>query len=234
MRFGKKLREEIKNKEDCMLQLRIYQEQLKLVMGENENYRLIRHDMKHHIIALKNLMDASEYEKASKYLESMSDYMGLEQTIIKTGNAATDSILNYYYRELSAMGGVLKADIKIAENLPLEDFDLNIVLSNLLSNACEAVARIPEKVVYLNAKYDRGITFIRVQNEYAGVIKRQGERFLSGKSDIPEQSHGLGLLSVRKTVDKYGGKMLITTDNNIFKVEIWMHGNEDCFIYPLP
>ncbi len=225
MRFGKKFREEIKNQEDLLLQLRIYREQLNLVMHENESYRLMRHDMKHHIIILKNLIDASEYEKASKYLEDMSDYMGLDIKIIKTGNAAADSILNYYYRELNRIGGMLKADIKIAEDLPVDDFDLNIILSNLLSNACEAVGKLPEKIVYLNARYDRGVTFIRVQNEYAGSIERQGERILTGKSDDHRQRHGLGLLSVKRTVCKYGGKMSINTDNNIFKVEIWMYGH---------
>ncbi len=225
MRFGKKFREEIKNQEDLLLQLRIYQEQLNLVMHENESYRLMRHDMKHHIIILKNLIDASEYEKASKYLEDMSDYMGLDIKIIKTGNAAADSILNYYYRELNRIGGMLKADIKIAEDLPVDDFDLNIILSNLLSNACEAVGKLPEKIVYLNARYDRGVTFIRVQNEYAVSIECQGERFLTNKPDDRRQRHGLGLLSVKRTVDKYSGKMSINTDNNIFKVEIWMYGH---------
>lgn len=227
MRFGKKFREEIKNQEDLLLQLRIYQEQLNLVTHENESCRLMRHDMKHHIITLKNLIDASEYEKASKYLEDMSDYMGFDDKIIKTGNAAADSILNYYYRELNTMGGMLKADIKIAEDLPVDDFDLNIILSNLLSNACEAVEKLPEKIVYLNARYDRGVTFIRVQNEYAGSIERQGEKILTGKSDDQRQHHGLGLLGVKRTVCKYGGKMLINTDNNIFRVEIWMYGHTD-------
>ena len=57
---------------------------------------------------------------------------------------------------------------------------------------------------------------LSVDNEYYGSITLN-------KNGLPEttrEGHGMGLISVMNTVNHYGGTMSISTENNIFSVDI--------------
>ena len=61
------------------------------------------------------------------------------------------------------IGGSVATDIKVPEEIPVDNFDLNVILSNLLLNACEAVSKCDKKVIHAAMRYDRGALKISVQ-----------------------------------------------------------------------
>lgn len=221
--YDKMLEDYLKQKEKEMdkQQLCMYQNQLKIMQGTNEAYQSMRHDMKHHMFLIADYIVKNENDKALKYFEKINYHIENGEEHVKTGNDSIDSIFNYVIDEVEKNGGVVKADIKVAEGMAIDDFDINIILSNLLFNASEAVSKSDKKLIQIVMRYDRGVLTIKISNTYSGMIKRSGEVFLSTKPKGSE--HGIGLANVKKAVEKYNGEMKIDFTEEEFVVRILMY-----------
>lgn len=210
-----------KEGEMYLQQLAMYQNQLKIMQSANDAYMAMRHDMKHHMILIRDYIAKDEKDKVLQYFRKINDYIGNGEQYVETGNESIDSIFNYITDEVYKIGGTIDANIKVAEAMNLDDFDINVILSNLLFNACEAIRKCDEKRIFAIMKYDRGAITIKVSNTYDGVIKKAGENFISTKPKSSE--HGIGLVNVRKTVEKYNGDMSINYTDKEFSVKILIY-----------
>ncbi|MBD5473796.1 MAG: GHKL domain-containing protein [Lachnospiraceae bacterium] len=221
--YEKFLNDYAKQKEEEMhrLQLVMYQNQLRIMQSANDVYVNLRHDMKHHMIMLSEYIDKNEQEKALKYLEKMVNYIGINRQYVDTGNECIDCIFNYMIDEISKSGGLVKTDIKIGEKMLIDDFDINVILSNLLLNACEAIQKCERKEINIFMRYDRGTTKISIRNTYNGTVIESKKGLLSTKKD--KRIHGIGLESVRKTVAKYDGEINTNYTENEFTVNILLY-----------
>lgn len=213
--------EKRKNEEMYRLQLSMYQNQLKLMQNTNDTYKSMRHNMKQHFAMVTGYLQNDEREKALEYLFKMSGYVDQGSKYISTGNEGIDSIFNYIIGEVNESGGSIVTEIKVPEGLSVDDFDMNVILSNLLLNACEAIRQCEKKEIQAVMKYDKGVLKISIENTYNGVIKQKGEEYLSTKQEKGE--HGIGISSVRQTVGKYGGEMRIEHTEDQFKVDIFFY-----------
>ncbi len=207
-----------KEKEMYSQQLAMYQNQLKIMQSANDAYMAMRHDMKHHMILIADYIAKDEKDKVLQYFGKINDYIGNGEQYVETGNESIDSIFNYITDEVYKIGGTIYTKIKVAEAMNIDDFDINVILSNLLFNACEAISKCDEKRIFAIMKYDRGALIIKVSNTYNGEVKKSGENFLSTKQKSSE--HGIGLANVRKTVEKYNGEMSVDYTDKEFEVKI--------------
>lgn len=221
--YEKMLDDYAKQKDDEIyrLQLAMYQNQLQIMQSTNDAYKIMRHDMKHHMILISDYIKNNENEKALQYLDKINFYVGSGNQYAKTGNESIDSIFNYIIDEVHRNGGTVNTDIKVAEEMMIDDFDINVILSNLLLNSCEAICMCDKKEIQAVMKYDRGVLFIKISNTYNGVIEQKGGEFLSTKQD--NKDHGIGLASVRRMVEKYNGDIKIEYTNQEFIVRIVMY-----------
>ncbi len=211
----------LKEEETHQLQLAMYQNQLKLMQNANDAYKSMRHDMKQHLSMLTGYLQNGEKHKALDYISQINGGIGKGSKYIDTGNKDVDCIFNYITGEVIEIGGSVATDIKVPEEMPVDNFDLNVILSNLLLNACEAVSKCDKKVIHAAMRYDRGALKISVQNTYNGELEQKGDELLSTKQE--KAGHGIGLWSVRKAVEKYGGVMEISHTEEIFKVDILLY-----------
>lgn len=210
-----------KNEEMYRLQLAMYQNQLQLMKSTNDAYSIARHDMKHHIILLEDYIEKGESDKALEYLGKISGYTEQRVQHVRTGNDGIDSIFNYFITEVNHIGGNIHTELKIPEGMAMDEFDINMVLSNLLMNAYEAIQRCNSKEIQASMRYDRGTLKIQVVNTYNGDMKKEIGKFFTTKQDA--EGHGFGLISVRKVVEKYKGSMIIVTAGGEFKVDILLY-----------
>ena len=213
--------EKEKNEEMYELQLAMYQKQLEIMQGANDTYRIMRHDLKHHMALLLDYIGQNENERAMQYLGKMGSYIDSDNRYVRTGNKGIDSIFNYIIEEVEKRGGTIEIDIRIAEGLAVNDFDMNVILSNLLFNACEAISKSEKKEIRVVMEYDRGTLQIGVCNTYNGILSQKNGQLLSLKRG--EKTHGTGLMSVRRTVEKYNGYMEVEHTEEEFKVNILLY-----------
>lgn len=207
----------VKLKEIFELQFRAYQNQLQIMKDANEAYRTLHHDMKHHIVMLADFINKGENENALQYLRKISGYAGGHGGFIETGNTGIDSIINYMAAKVTRVSGQVFADIYIPPGLAVDNFDMSIILGNLLLNACEAMENCTRKELAIILKYGRGILLICIENTYDGILKKRDGKIITRKGDA--KGHGQGLSSVRRVVRKYDGSMKVDSDENRFRVE---------------
>ena len=70
-------------------------------------------------------------------------------------------------------------------------------------------------MLYLNMRYSKGRLFLQVENSYKNVKVVEG---ILQTTKRDKESHGIGIESVRNTVDKYNGMVELNFMDNIFSV----------------
>ncbi|GFI45630.1 sensor protein FixL [Lachnospiraceae bacterium] len=209
-----------KDREMTMLQIEMYRKQLLVMKNADTACRALRHDMKHHTLMVSEYIREQEYQKALAYLGKMNSSIGSSGGCVSSGNETVDSILNYIKEETDKMGGRSVIHVGNLERVLIDDFDINVVLSNLLSNACEAMEKAGRRELAVHVEYDRGSLVICISNTYNGVLNQKDGKYLTTKKEW--KGHGIGLASVKRTVDKYGGEMKIDFTREKFQVMVLM------------
>ena len=99
-----------------------------------------------------------------------------------------------------------------------------ILLGNLLDNAIEAVRGLDreKREIRVRMMTPNNMFLLEIQNPYEGVRRKVQERYLTTKSD--HNLHGLGLDSVKRIVEKNGGFLEISDENQIFQVNVTLMG----------
>ena len=181
-------------------EIRIYENQFDIIRQSQNNIRSLKHDMKHHIKMLTDMIAVEEKEAALDYLASMGAFMETSEEYVDSGNGRIDSILNYMISKAKNYGISVDWKIQIPEHLEISTFDINVILSNLFENALNALQNVTYPTLYILMKYDRGVLCISTQNNY------------SVNGSVPEVTgeHGFGLKNIHRIAEKYHGNLTIT------------------------
>ena len=113
----------------------------------------------------------------------------------------------------------VKWQISIPEHLNVSIFDINVILSNILDNALNALNKVTQPVLYIYIKYDRGILCIDIKNN---CINSNYSENTKNKID-PFGKHGYGLNNVRRVVKKYHGNLAISCLDGFFTTRIILY-----------
>lgn len=177
----------------------------------------IKHDLKNHIIAYnKNFLDEN---KISDFLDEIFLKFDGYKIISTSGNSVVDNIIN---DKLSKIYSLCTLNVQV--HIPpffdkISDFDLAIILGNLLDNSIRAISETKEdKFFILKIEYIKGRLYIHIQNSFEKLLKKKDGSYVSTKEN--NKNHGFGLKNILETVKKYDGVMEITNTENIFCVDI--------------
>jgi len=131
-----------------------------------------------------------------------------------------DALLQYY--SAAAQRQEIRADLAltIPAGVPLGDVEWCTVLGNLLENALEACQRQSrgERRLSLTSWATEGTLFLLVENTYDGRFVRSEGHILSRKAGGVRC--GIGLSSVRETVERRGGTLDLYPGEDVFQVGI--------------
>ncbi|WP_352401218.1 GHKL domain-containing protein [Anaerotignum sp.] len=202
-------------------QNRAYLQQIQVIGAAEDNIKRLQHDYKNHLIALKEMTNGKN-ESFKEYVRVLEEKMSLDSNYVMTGNKILDGLINYKVRILYDLGIDVDININIPDNIGIQDFDIVVILGNLLDNAIRALQHQGKGSFAIKFFYDRGTIFLQTRNTFSGELKRKGNSFFTTKKETDEP-HGLGLNNVKRIVEKYNGELDITTENNFFDVEIVMY-----------
>ena len=197
---------------------KIYEERKKQLMLSKKNAELISikyHDLRHQLAAMQQSRLSPQAT-----LDEIDEAMNIYDSVIHTGNETLDAVLTdirircerLHIRFTSVIDGK-KVD-------KLSSVDVVALFSNALDNAINAVRDLPadERLIGLYVGEQKGMLRIRVENPYRGRIEFQNALPVTQKAD--KTIHGFGMKSIKMIAEKYSGVLTVTTDNNIFKLNI--------------
>lgn len=173
------------------------------ILEEQNNALMIyAHDAKKHLAAIRSL---STDPKTLGYVDRLSDQLHSVTRSGHSGNRLLDVILEKYVISCRHHGIRFDYDVKLC-NLPqLEDIDLVAILGNLMDNAVEAAAQSSEKTIQLSTAKRNSYSVLIITNSCDKAPSFTGGSLLSTKAD--PVSHGYGIRSVKRTLQKYSGDL---------------------------
>ncbi len=179
-----------------------------------EESRAIIHDIKKHLMVANELNDN---KCQNRYLSDV--YKRMDKLF--GGYKCSNKILSVVVSQKMSFAKSKGINVVIsAEDVPMDfidDFDITAIFANLWDNAIEACNKVEnEKYIEMSITRINDFILINIKNSYNGVIKSENKNLLSAKL----RHSGVGLKSVRLSVEKYGGVFMTNYNSKVFCAEI--------------
>lgn len=176
----------------------------------------MQHDMKNHLIIVKERLDSERYEDCKKYVESLIPKTTKIGNVIHTGNDILDYLVN---TKLSVMDNVnISVSGVLTDLSSLPETDLVSIFGNIIDNIAEAIEPSNERrVEFLFAKEEENQIMI-FKNSISSSVITNNHELRSTKKD--KESHGIGHVIVEEIVNKLGGIINYSEADGMFSVQI--------------
>ena len=174
-----------------------YRNQLQILQNSQKKLRFMRHDLRKHFLRIRDMISSESYADIPSYLDEMEEAIIVPQEFSKSGNKDVDSLINYELTLAAEFGTEIHCDVSLPDQLNVTAFDMTVILGNLLDNALEALRHAQEKRLHVLIREKRGIIKLEITNTFDPDYTRAPDG----------REHGIGLMSVTNTLEKYHGKL---------------------------
>lgn len=189
----------------------------------NLRLRSQRHDFINHIQIVYGLIEMDEFSEAKKYLQKVYGEMEVVNKFSRTADVAFNALLQA--KHSSAERRSIQMHFEITTNLqglPLSSLDICRVISNIIDNCIFAAERYSgEKKLNIEIK--------EAVNQFEFIITNTGDTispenlskiFRAGFTTKGNQGEGMGLYITRSIVEKYGGIISVTSENDLTRTVV--------------
>ena len=192
-----------------------------LLQNQYENSNILIHDIKRHLLSIKNLADENDCDGIEHYLENLYNEYEVRNIKKYSNHKLVNAIINRYAKVFSDCGITFNCDIRNIDFSFIADNDLTSLLDNLLENALEASRDSEEKKVDLLIA-PTNVNYISISlNNTCSVAPniKNGKLITTKKKSTP---HGYGFKSIKRIADKYDGDVSFDyeTKSKTFQIRI--------------
>ena len=196
-------------------------------LNEYENLldlqRVTNHENKNQLLVIKGMVDKGE-SNTSEYINSIIDtqYKDNDAIIYKTNRIPSGGLRGLiYYKILTMKEKKINSNLDVDRSLNELDFDNIPIKTNqelckivgvFLDNAIQAVSELKKKEIDIYLKYENDELYIKVSNNYSGVIEL--DKIDNSGYTTKGKGHGYGLSLVKG----------IIRGNDCFKNDREIHG----------
>lgn len=173
-----------------------------------EKTKSFRHDMKNHIMVVKELLQNEKSEQALSYIGDMENMAEELSFPCSTNNPVADILVGNKLGIAKSMGIDVSCSLVLPYPCFVRDIDYSIILANALDNAIHACKNMnddAEKYIHVTGRIQGDFVFIEVENSFQG-------------KGMPEK--GTGLSNIKMVAEKYHGAMSIKTQDTTFILSV--------------
>lgn len=198
------------------------QREMQITNQKEAEMRIYRHDTRHTYRLMEAYLEAGQTKQLKEFLEQLNGQIDEIKSSRYCENIAVNGIITMLTKKTDQEQVAFTCQTDIPAKLNgINEYEFATVISNLLENAIEAAAKVPEvekrkvsiRVFPFKAQY-----MLEVRNTYSGSIE------LSKETGLPishgGQLHGYGLQSVQAYVDKSGAIMNLSYTEDEFCVQL--------------
>ncbi len=190
-----------------------------------QDTRRVRHDLNNYLLDLKLSLQQNQMSVALEKIDIILQQNRIYRNeICHSGNLAIDSLINHKFSFSQKKDIDFRCNVTCPSELPFNSADLCVMLGNLIDNSLEALSKLNSNNKFINIKinYSKEILTIVVENPFHGNIKINSKGdILTTKTDT--YSHGLGITSIKRIVEKYNGELEILHNNGIFQASVLLY-----------
>lgn len=183
----------------------------------NNEYEEFIHNISHYLKTIGELAKANQNNKIEELIAQLD--IQLENSIITlfSENHVINAILNEKKNEAAKKGinydayvepGVIMGD--------LTDMDIITIMGNLLDNAILAAGNSESRNVNIRIfmQNEGSFTVIKIVNDFSGELVKSEKGYVTTKNE--KGIHGIGIQSVKNTIEKYEGYLECFSNHNVF------------------
>lgn len=191
-------------------------ENYRAIAGSYAEIRNIKHDLRNQVVVLNDLLKDDKYDEAKQHINQLYNDVEKVTSVCYTGNSAVDSIINLKgdyarNRNISYM-----SKIKV-NSIDFDTVSICRILGNAIDNAIEACERmeIDEKCVCIAMHQLDNKLIIEIENTSLPV---DVNNLITSKKN--KEAHGIGMQSIRQTVESMNGYVSCNYENGYFSIKI--------------
>lgn len=180
----------------------------------------MRHEINHHLAAVRAYIRQNDLDSAEKYLNSVTEIMPAELPIEYTPHPLINSILLEYREYAAAKHIQTDYSAVVPQHINIDDVDICCLLTNILDNALDACCKIEEGERYITLTIHQKSEFLYigcVNSCKTDSLRYSGSQLISSKTD--PDLHGNGLKMIEKITEKYNGLFHMEINGNQFAVQ---------------
>lgn len=216
------VRERIRNVEQRRIhqQYDLLSQHMEDVQRLYRSMRETRHEMKNQFHYIKELLKQQRYAELCEYIGEQETQLLPAFQAFDSGNSLVNAII-WSKREQAEQAGIdFRVQAALPPDLPVKGHHLCSVLVNLLNNAMEACANVPEPSVDLTLRIQQGYLYACVTNSICGDILAENPDLRTTKRDVLD--HGYGIKNIRAVTQQYGGMSEFTVENGRFVATVML------------
>ena len=192
--------------------------------------RSMKHDMKNTLAVIMQLAGKEEAELQT-YLSELNQSFDNLEFQFKTGNTVVDTLLNMKYHEAIRTIPDIRIDAErllFSDDMHIQSYDIGVMIGNALDNAMEACRKLkaedPEAETFIRlTSFKKGkMIFIEVKNSFNGKVVKKKQSEFPVTDKIDKRGHGIGLLNIKHTAEKYHGAVDWSVDGKVFTLSVMM------------
>ena len=193
-----------------------HMEEVRSIYAEMRGFK---HDIRHHLIALKTMLDEGDTDRAKNYLRELENDLLEIDTMLKTGNLTADATFSSKLSQAKRYNIQVTSNLVIPEKLSLSDVEVSIVFGNLLENAIEACTGLPEDKRFIRLySAPRGkMLYFSMLNSSGGKMTKKSGMFSTTKNE--SGLHGFGLRRTANIIENHGGWIKFNSEDGAFSTE---------------
>lgn len=195
---------------------RMLEADYEFIKKEQEKNRKINHDHRYDLTYLYDCFREKDCEKGRKYIEQKLEHVKRKsENEVWTGCSCIDALISGGKERAKKNGIEFTIDVNM-EQIPVAEYELFIILGNLLDNAFEAAERCSDFKRYVDLKIHtvNRMLILEIENGYQDEPQKSRGRFISSK--YGEGEHGWGIENVKEIVKRNGGTMTVKYENHVF------------------
>ena len=187
-----------------------------------KNTHKIQTELNNYAGRMLTLLAAKRYDEIREQADRFLDCQEKLQAHRVCANELVNALLSYWQPRLDRLSVTTRLNIQLDRENPIDPVHMTAILGNLLRNAAEALARVPEneeRQLKLNIVKMNGYLILTLDNSFNGeIVSDEDDNLLSAKRGFAKR--GVGLDSIRYSVEHYHGEFSTTVQDRIFEASI--------------
>lgn len=194
-------------------------ERLTGLIEQYENYSEIIHNMTHYFKLINMLAKERESKEICQIIEKLNGRLSMKDTYKYCNHKVLNTILSQYSAEAEGQG--IHFDVYVEPGCLLnhiENIDLMAMLGNMFDNSIAAALKKENTSIKVRIFMHKGgkMCVIKIVNDYAEDLRMLNGKLISTKKE--SGIHGIGIKSILKTAEQYGGFFSHYIENKKFNV----------------
>lgn len=183
------------------MQISALKEKLQKVKEVEESIRIQRHDLRHQLQVVEELVLRGDRDTALDSLSAAQKRLDERKETRWCRPPVLDAVFSSYFHKAEKQDITVEANVSLPDALPVDEGELAIVLADALENAIQANLALPRQRRRICCKMiGTPSIMLEISNPYAGSISFDS----AGLPLAREEGHGLGVQSISAFCRKSG------------------------------